>query len=111
MFKAIKRKIRSRIALIQDRLFGLGDSIYFKVEEVKISLKTSALEKRINKEIALLGEMIFETRDKNLSRIIKNESISKSAAHIINNQERLSGIKRQNLKRITKPDAPVGKEE
>jgi len=102
MFQIFKRKIKSKIKRIQKLFLTIGNYIYFKVEEAKISLKTSALEKKINQDIAFVGEIAFKTGEKNLERLIKEEAISQLAHHIINDQQRLSGIKKQHLQDITK---------
>jgi len=80
----------------------LAGRIHAKVEEVKISLKTSVLEKKINKDIAILGGNIFAMNEKNPSRIIQDKTILECGAYIINDQNRLLEIKREYLRRVTK---------
>ena len=91
---------KSRVTLIQNGLLGIADRIYLKVEEVKISLKTSVFEKNIKKKIAFFGETIFKTHQKNLSRIVKDTTVSALGSSIINDQNLLLEIKRGYLERI-----------
>jgi glucan phosphorylase len=83
-------------------LSTIASRIYEKVEEVKISLKTNGLEKKIDKDIALLGEKIFAMNEKNPSRIIQDKTILEWEAHITNDRNRLLEIKRGHLQRVTR---------
>jgi len=90
------------IKLIQARLFDIADYIHLKVEQVKISVKTSGAEKEINKDIALLGKRIFETREKNLSCLANDKTVLEREARIINDQNQLLKTKKEYMKRSGK---------
>jgi len=102
MFQTIRKKIIFLISLIWDGLLDIGARLYFKVEEFKIFFITNALEKMMNKNIALLGEMAFKTGEKKTARIMQNETILKLASYIINEQQKLTEMRIQYLKNITK---------
>lgn len=88
--KGSKLRLESALRSVPGLFLEMADWVYSKVEYFKISLKNNELERETDRNVALLGEMIFKTREFDFSSLKKDPILSERIGRIARDQNQIS---------------------